>query len=253
MIGRLLYSDFLKNKRTSIALVVILMPFLTMLLQAINYLLRTELVLESAARLHVDLWTYLLIGTHRFLIISFPLMITMIASIIPNIEHQSNSWKQMMTLPVNKYKIYISKFLNLLIWSFIAIALLCVVFPITGIILGIEGKIPFDLVLKEVIYIYFAFLPIISFQLWLSMSIKNQAISISIGIITTMSGLFLVQRPITQWLIWAYPSLVMPIVPNNQFTGVLPNQDLIKWFFLSLIMTVVMLILGMRNFVQKEV
>ncbi|OYD08105.1 ATP-binding cassette domain-containing protein [Paludifilum halophilum] len=67
--------------------------------------------------------------------------------------------------------------------------------------------------IDKMFYPFFASMPIMALQLWLSMVIRNQAIPLTIGIIGAMVSLFLGYSPssLLQLLPWAYVPLSSPV------------------------------------------
>ncbi len=62
---------------------------------------------------------YLLYDNSLLFGLGFPLAATLSASIIANIEHQANGWKQTLSFPVSRMRIYVSKFICLVVSLFI--------------------------------------------------------------------------------------------------------------------------------------
>ncbi|SIE32972.1 Uncharacterized protein conserved in bacteria [Mycobacteroides abscessus subsp. abscessus] len=62
-----------------------------------------------------------MIGEASFLSIpAIMLGLALVTSMIANIEHQTNAWKQLLALPVSKGKVFTSKFLLAAILLFIS-------------------------------------------------------------------------------------------------------------------------------------
>lgn len=192
-----LVSDFLKIKRKMIWFLIFLGPFGVVALEAVNFGLRYDYLTKLYAD---DLWGGL-IGEANFLAIpALMLGLTIITSMIASIEHQTNAWKQLLALPISKFKVFTGKFLLAAVLLFISSTLLFVGIIILGLFLKFSLEIPFVALLKMVYFPYFAAMPFIAFQIWLSITVKNQAIPLTIGILSTILSLTAFNFP--DWFPW---------------------------------------------------
>ena len=190
-------SDFLKIRRKMIWFLIFLGPFGVVALEAVNFGLRYDYLTKIYAD---DLWGGL-IGEARFLAIpALMLGLTIITSMIASIEHQTNAWKQLLALPISKFRVFTGKFLLAAVLLFISSTLLFVGIIILGLFLKFSLEIPFVTLLKMVYFPYFAAMPFIAFQIWLSITVKNQAIPLTIGILSTILSLTAFNFP--DWFPW---------------------------------------------------
>ena len=73
-----------------------------------------------------------------------------------------------------------------------------------GKLVGFEGSVPWGLLFGDSYSMLVTVLPIMAFQIWLSMVFSNQAFSILVGSVSSIMGLFwllLNQRDGFRWLI----------------------------------------------------
>src|SRR5699024_6650285 len=94
-------------------------------------------------------------------------------------------------------------------------------------------------------------LPIMSVQFWLSMTVKNQALSIFIESVSPMIGLFLDAYHTTRWFLLAYPSQASTVI--LQYEGLGYNQDLSAYLFISFCLGIILLVLGSFQFARREI
>ncbi|WP_068983399.1 ABC transporter permease [Lysinibacillus xylanilyticus] len=179
------------------------------------------------------------------LFLHFTLMViaTLLPSIIAGNEHDSNNWKKIFSLPISKIQIFFSK--AILVISLLAITSLLIVLGsivIWSTFVGFD-QIIWTLLLKQIAFSFLASLPTIAIQLWLSLSIKNQAVPILIGIIGAVSSLFLARSSSTMinFLPWSYPPLSTPLLPNS-----------IDWVWKGLLVGLLIFILGAVKFSKQE-
>lgn len=190
-------SDFLKIKRKMIWFLIFLGPFGVIALEAVNFGLRYDYLTN---RYEADLWGGL-VGEASYLAIpALMLGLTIITSMIASIEHQTNAWKQLLALPISKFSVFTGKFLLATVLLFISSTLLFVGIIILGLFLKFGLEIPFLTMLKMVYLPYFAAMPFIAFQIWLSITVKNQAIPLTIGIVSTILSLTAFNFP--NWFPW---------------------------------------------------
>ena len=202
---KLLWADQLKLKRSSLLIVVLLVPLLIIAYELVNLTYRSEYVEKQAEMFHAgSMWMYLLYDNSLLFGLGFPLAATLSASIIANIEHQANGWKQTLSFPVSRMRIYVSKFICLVVSLFISSTIFLLGMVLLGKLVGFEGSVPWGLLFGDSYSMLVTVLPIMAFQIWLSMVFSNQAFSILVGSVSSIMGLFwqlLNQRDGFRWLI----------------------------------------------------
>ncbi|MGJ3194898.1 ABC transporter permease [Peribacillus frigoritolerans] len=251
MMKRVLLADRLKLKRTSLPILLLLVPLLVLAYELVNLTYRSEYVAKQALLFKADsLWDYLLFDNSILFGLGFPLAITIAASIIANIEHQSNSWKEILSQPVSRSKIYLSKFCWLFLGLTFSVSVFFIGMLLLGKLLGFEGDIPLGLILGDSYSMLITALPIMSIQLWLSITFKNQAFSILIGAISAMMGLFLAAGSTTRWMPLAYPAQSSTI--SLQYEGLGYNGDLSAYLIINMLVGIVLLLIGLIHFTRRD-
>ncbi|WP_066193410.1 ABC transporter permease [Gracilibacillus timonensis] len=249
---QLLWADKIKLKRSSILIIVLLVPLLILGYELVNLTYRGEFVEEQAELFQArSMWIYLLYDNSLLLGLGFPLATTLTASVIANIEHQANGWKQTLSLPLSRVRVYLSKFIWLFISLFFSITIFMLGMLLLGKVLGFEGTTPWGLLLGDSYSMLIVVLPMMSVQLWLSMTFKNQAFSILVGAIFSMMGLFLAAAQTTRWFPLAYPSQASTII--LQYEGLGYNTDLSAYLVISFCLGMILLVFGAVQFARKEV
>ncbi|PFJ06671.1 permease [Bacillus cereus] len=202
MYRSLLASEVLKLKRKWVWFLIMIAPIGVIVLQAINFSLRYDILIEKYKN---NLWGGLLSNVESLSLPAILLGITIITSIIAHLEHKSTSWKHLLLLPIEKRKIFIAKF----ILSFSLLFISCSILFIGSIFLGIGFdfgySIPWSEVIKISFFPYFSALPILALQLWSSIVYKNQGITLMVGVLGTVLALFSDSLP--DWIIWKFPLL----------------------------------------------
>lgn len=198
----ILASDFIKIKRKMIWFLIVLGPFGVVALEAVNFGLRYDYLTKVYEK---DLWAGVIAEAGYLAIPALMLGLTLIASMISNIEHQTNAWKQLLALPVSKLQVFTGKFVLTTLLLFVSSTFLFIGIIILGIFLKFGTDIPFLSLLKMAYYPYLAAMPFIALQIWLSVTMKNQAIPLVIGIVGTILSLMSYRFP--DWMPWKWPSL----------------------------------------------
>ncbi|SMO45420.1 ABC transporter permease [Melghirimyces algeriensis] len=232
----MLISDIRKLNRTWIPWLLILAPFAFCGLQIANYMIRLEL-------LHPLGWKGLVAWTNYFWPVTLILGITLLASMLSGMEHDAKAWTKIFILPINKTIPFFSKFQLLFVSMMIFVFL-----TYTGlIIIGNRfdlGPTAGMLVAQQLLYPFFASMPVMVLQFWLSMTIQNQAVPITIGVVGATLSLFLAYSPlpVLNLLPWAYIPLASPLQEGN----------VAQWPLIGVLLGCFLLIASGRHFAKRE-
>lgn len=235
MIGKLLRADFLKIKRKGLWFLSFLGPFGVIALQMVNYGVRKDYLLNQSD----DDWGYFLEYVHSFTPLALVLGIAILTSFMASIENETNAWKQLISLPVSKMSVYLSKFLVLGSLLFVSSLLLGVFSLGYGILLNLGDQIPYLELLKYSFYPYLAALPVLALQLWISSVSQNQGIPITTGVLGVIFAYSAFILP--DWMIWKWPSLM------NEWDEPLINV------MLGIGVGTLLYIVGMLDFTRRDV
>lgn len=235
MIGNLLRADFLKIKRKGLWFLAFLGPFGVIALQMVNYGVRKDYLLNQSD----DDWEYFLEYVHSFTPLALILGIAILTSFMASIENETNAWKQLISLPVSKMSVYLSKFMVLGSLLFVSSLLLGVFSLGYGILLNLGDQIPYLELLKYSFYPYLAALPVLALQLWISSVSQNQGIPITTGVLGVIFAYSAFILP--DWMIWKWPSLM------NEWDEPLINV------MLGIGVGTLLYIVGMLDFTRRDV
>ncbi|MEI5908502.1 ABC transporter permease [Bacillus spongiae] len=235
MIGRLLTTDFLKIKRKGIWFLTFLGPFGVVAMQMVNYGVRKDYLLQQSE----DNWGYYLLNVSGFTPLALVLGIAILTSFMASIENETNAWKQLISLPVSKMSIYLSKFIVLACLLWISSLILMVLTLSYGIFLDLGDSIPFFELIKYSFYPYFAVLPILALQLWIATVSRNQGIPITTGVLGVIFTYSAYKLP--DWMIWKWPSLM------NEWGEPIVNV------MLGVAVGCILYVVGMVDFTRRDV
>lgn len=237
MMLRSLSADFLKIRRKGIWFLIILAPFGLIAMQALNYGLRFDWMMKQYAE---DPWGGLLQNISFFVPIALYLGCTLVSSLVANVEHQLSSWKQLLALPISRTAVFSAKFLL----CFLLLSVSCVLLPAGALILGLSfgfetGAIPYADLARIGFYPFFAALPLLALQLWLSLTYRNQSLPVSLGVTVSIVSPFTLN--LSEWFPLNWPVF--------GFEG--PHRE--GFVAAGLAVGAVILLIGLVHFNRKDV
>lgn len=242
MLARLLSAELLKIRRKLIWLLVVIGPLGVVGLQVLNYSLRWDYLVrpEDSAKL----WDYAIRDVGSLALPALLIGLAIIASMTAGIEHQMNAWKMTLALPVKKRQVFAAKFLLtalLLLCSCVLLAIFTYAFgSVLNSAIGFDGPVPYGELLRGSFYPYLAAMPFIALQSWLSVTMHNQGVPLTVGILGMIASMFGAYR-FPDWVPYKWPALV------NEWPHPLYAVGA------GLALGLVVLLLGMGEFVRKDV
>ncbi|SMO32691.1 ABC transporter permease [Melghirimyces algeriensis] len=237
MILRLLGAERLKMKRTWIIALLILGPIGIMGCMMINFGLRGDYFVRK----YPDDLTSLVMESRMLLYLAIPLAGTLFASLLAGMEHQGSTWKYLFTLPVSRFQIYLGKAIPLFLLMTICAGLTVPALGFLWVWADLSGTIPWEMIIKSVLYPTLASLPVLALQLYFSIQWDNQAWPLTIGI----AGI-LIAGGISKWLPWAYIRNVMPLDIGG-------DNDPHFWLPFAICQGVILLLIGATIIMRREV
>ena len=129
-----------------------------------------------------------------------PFFIILLTTLIVQIEHKSNTWKHLLTLPVPKWVIYINKLLIIVFLVMLCYLLFNIFLLIGAFVLGISNPrltfhtqpIPMNFLVNYTIKSFVSTLGLTAIHYWIALRIKNLILPIGIGIVGVIAGLILI-------------------------------------------------------------
>ncbi|WP_028559165.1 ABC transporter permease [Paenibacillus pinihumi] len=211
---RLLASEFLKLRRKMIWFLIVLGPAGVIALQAVNYGLRFDYLMKNYAG---DPWGYLIKNVSMLLIPALLMGMTIISSMIATLEHHTNAWKQTIALPVSRTKLYLGKFAVTTMLLLVSTVLVLAGTVALGLIFGFELQaLPWDTLLIALYGAFIGALPYLAVQIWLAVTLNNQAIPLTVGISGLVLSMLMINGSSSKnWLPWKWPYLALlePVFP----------------------------------------
>ncbi len=194
--------EILKLKNTKILLIVILAPIFMVAQGVINLIRYYDLFTGKGQNVWEQLYSQSMIFYASIL---FPILVSIVMTLIARIENTNNSWKHYLSLPIDKQKVYGIKFILGCLLVFINILVLIISMLAAGKIIGVKGNIPYKVIFTKPMVMYIAALPIMAILYSLSIRFSHMAIPLGIGIGLTLPAIIVANS--RYWILypWTYP------------------------------------------------
>jgi lantibiotic transport system permease protein len=192
-----LQSEFYKSRKTLGFWSAILLPFILMFFVALGFYLKADKLATYKTEQLWGTFAGIPIGVMGSLLL--PFFIIFLAYSVNAIEHKSDTWKTLFTLPVPKWSVYSAKYVYAVLLLLICLALFPALTLLFGNLLGsIQPKLKFAGYQKqaEIFQIYgklfLASLGLLSLQFLMSLIWKDFLKPMGIGLIGVITGVILV-------------------------------------------------------------
>lgn len=191
-----LQSEFYKSRKTLGFWSAILLPLILMFLVALGFYLNAN---KLAPYTTEKLWiTFMGIPIGIMGSLLLPIFIIFLGYSSNSIEHKSDTWKTLFTLPIPKWSVYGAKYVYTILLLFICLMLFPAFTVLFGNLLGlIQPKLRFagHHIEKEIFQLYsklfLASLGLLSVQFLMSLIWKDFLKPMGIGLVGTVAGVIL--------------------------------------------------------------
>ncbi|WP_077610232.1 ABC transporter permease [Clostridium sp. Marseille-P2415] len=150
---------------------------------------------------------------YMFLSFTMLLTITLLCSMVSETEHQAQGLKLLFTTPVSRTAFYYTKAAWVVVLMLGCSALILGGFCTVWLLYSDE-ILPFAFLAKQIFGCLAASFPMLSIQLFLSLSFSNQTLPLALGMTGAVSSLFLprITQKVLYILPWSYPSMASPFI-----------------------------------------
>ena len=203
------FTEITKQKKTLALWGAILAPLFVVTINFLIFFSHPEL-LEKA---ETNPWLKIAgNASNIYSILMLPLLITLVAFIVNNVEHKANGWKHLFALPVSRPNIYLGKIIVAAGLVFLSLALFDVFLILSGKLLAsLHPEIHFENfamnneIIITSIKIFLASLFILMIQFIISINSKNFLVSIGIGVAGTIGTSMVLSWEHSNWIPYALP------------------------------------------------
>lgn len=241
----LIKSEIQKQKKGLIWWMIFVIPLGTTAAMFLDMYLRYKDYLYSVAQKNgITSWQMLLDQNHNILGWGafLPLFVAIACAIIYNTEYSGKAMKMVMSFPVPKLYVYISKYVVTLMFSFIMIALNSLGLIAVGKIIGFPEAVDYGMFGKYVLCQYAAVLGAAALHNWLSSYLDNLVYPVLIGVFQMFASSSL-KYNIARFLPYTYPIYSVPL--SGYY-----NADCINFGIIS---GILLMILGFMEFRKRDI
>lgn len=200
----ILLSEWYKLRKTRIIFIILIGPLTGLFI---------GLMSSPTGDLGINEWYILLLSMNlTYALLFLPLITGVLASLICRYEHQAGGWKQLLSLPVTRGKVFMTKYILLILVVFLMQLLYLVSIYGVGMIKGFTDLFPIEIVWKSIFGGWIATLPLIALQLWVSILFKSFAAPFTVNVIFTLPSILAVNSErFGPYYPWAQPFSMMYI------------------------------------------
>lgn len=204
------------------------------------------------------MWKYMLYQMSFLNCLMMPIIISIIASRISDMEHKGCTFKFINTI-ISPGKLYSAKFLSGSTYLIFMVLAQTVVMIFMSFMMKFKDVLPVHHILIFFIVTVIVNLCIFTIQLGISILVSNQMIALITGLIESFTGLFAMFFPkvIQRFFLWSYYSILSTLNPitdlkTKSFNVEYTSLDL--WgLFVICISSVILFLAGKFIFERKEV
>ena len=185
-------------------------------------------------------------------LLMLPLFITLETALLSELESTEKHWKHLFALPIPRAVLYLAKLLaaaglialsTTVLWSGILLAGTSLRWLRPG--LGFEFSIPWLETLQAALLTYLAAWLILALHTWISLRWRSFTLSVGLGMIATVIGLFLTisSEKWARFYPWTLPSMAMNSDPHI----------VLQVLLLGILGGIVATIAGCRDMIRQDV
>jgi len=240
----ILTVEKLKLKRSKLWILYILGPLIGVTLAYTNFHNNYKLFVQPGDNEWIEAWTQVAIFMGPFVL---PIMVGVYAAFVCRSEHVSGGWKHLLSLPVQRNKIFLGKFLITATMVAVTLFIVLILFLGFGLVKGINGELPMLTLIGYCIKGFLACLPLMLLQLIISIRSKTFGIPLAVSIVFTLPAIIVASTPLGQIYPWTQPMLAMSPADES------PIESYFTFYTLLSILSIALLCFGIRNFAKRDI
>jgi lantibiotic transport system permease protein len=251
--ARALRAETLKMNRTLALWLTLLTPAALVFLEVVGATQRQGQL--SSLPPDINRWSLLFEDLFSiWVILVFPLFITLETALLGQVEHGNGTWKLVYTQPVPRWATLAAK----QIWGLALVALgmvaLIVLTFIGGTILdilmpelAIEPPIPWKDIFTQVGIAILASGIILGVHTWIALRSRSFVVASAVGITMTIAGLILAGLEWTKYFPWTMPGTALNNYHDGLSYGIYLVIGVVGWLVLSILANLELKRLEIRN------
>ncbi|WP_152655696.1 ABC transporter permease [Oceanobacillus sp. CFH 90083] len=213
-------SEWFKLRKSKVLFLLLVAPLVGLFIGLANSFIEIE---------GINAWyEKLIMMNFTYATLFLPLISGVFAGVICRYEHQEGGWKQLLALPVTRGKVFLSKYLVLILLMLAMQLMYLVSIYLVGMIEGITDPFPMDIVWKSILGGWVATLPLIALQLWVSIAFKSFAAPFAINVIFTLPTILVINSErFGPYYPWGQPFLMMNISGSTEDVFFVPWDQIL--------------------------
>lgn len=191
-----------------------------------------------------------------YTILLMPIFVALLTSLTSSIEHRSNGWKHLYSLPVPKSTVYVAKASTVLGLVLLSTAVFVVAYMAAGMFLhlvrpdlGFEEMREMGVVLFTCLKLYLATFVIVALQFWLSMRWSSFTLCMGVGIVAILTVAVAMRWEHIHYYPFAYPLMAVQRFPAGDEVFELFTEEVL----LSLASGILVFVLGYFDIARKRI
>ncbi|ARS34760.1 ABC transporter permease [Pontibacter actiniarum] len=191
-----------------------------------------------------------------YTLLLMPIFIALLTSLTNGIEHKSNGWKHLYSLPLPKSTIYTAKATTVVGLVLLSNAVFLLAYLAGGLFLtlvrpglGFESMAGLGIVCFTVLKLFLASFVIIAVQFWLSMRWSSFALSMGVGIVAIVTVVVAMRWEHIHYYPFAYPFVTIRAFPTGPEVSNMFSQEVL----LSMGAGLLVFILGYADIRRKRI
>ena len=232
-------AELLKLKKMSIFQCAVLIPLIAFLssIGFYNFIKASQ---------KITVWQGLgITSSIIFIGMLLPMLLIYVIVMMGKIENLNNGWKQLLVMPIKREKIYLTKYLVILLVFGITLISYLLQYVIVAYFLGAKGMIPVEIIIN-VIYVFICFQPFIAIIFFLSNRFNSVVLSLGVGMMFVLSSLLIVQSDYWRYAPWTYALILSQ-------GGSSTAAEIIPLISISLVIFSIILSFDIINFRRKDI
>lgn len=216
----ILQSEWYKLRKSRIISIIFVGPLVALMI---------GLSFNLDIKVEVNEWYLSLLSINlTYALLFLPLITGVLASVICRYEHQAGGWKQLLALPVTRGKVFMAKYvLLMLLVLVIQLLYLAAVYGV-GVMKGFTDPFPIDIVWKSMLGGWVATFPLVALQLWMSVLFKSFAAPFAVNVVLTLPSILVINSErFGPYYPWAQPFSMMYIGGNTDDIFFVPWDQLV--------------------------
>ncbi|WP_019639739.1 ABC transporter permease [Paenibacillus fonticola] len=186
-----------------------------------------------------------------------PIISAIIVSRVCDMEHKGNTWKMIVTTNINRKQIYLAKYVCVLLLLLFYVILQTALIALFGLTNDFISPAPIILLGQYILGTMITSTTIVALQQWVSLSLKNQAFALCLGMVGGFIGMTADLFPaiIRQFFIWSYYTGLSPatyLFTENAATYISRPLDPFM-LIIALILTAILYAAGSWRISSKEI